>query len=102
MIENGVFYYSGPNYAPPKPPKPTGPEEGVPRDYYTYTAVATDPDDDDINIALIGGKETRVGLDSLHQVNQYRWTIPGENEEPMKFVSWWKMNMVWRANGQIH
>jgi len=54
-IEKGVYYLTGPNYAPEKPPAPTGVETGEPGISYEFIATAFDDEDDKIYIRFDWG-----------------------------------------------
>lgn len=54
-IENGVYYYTGPNYAEDKPETPSGPTSGKPGEEYTFSSSAVDPDDDTIKYCFDWG-----------------------------------------------
>jgi hypothetical protein len=80
-IEKGVYYYEGPNYISAQPDPPVGPNEGKPGETYTYSAVAYDPDDDDIQNIFDWGdgnmtSTSSVGSGDMVSVN-YSWLQQG-------------------------
>jgi len=56
-IENGVYYFTGPNYPAEKPEKPSGPTSGKPGEEYTYSSRAIDPDEDTIKYCFDWGDD---------------------------------------------
>lgn len=47
-IEKNTYYFTGPNYPPDRPEKPSGITRGKAGEEYTYSATAIDPDSDKI------------------------------------------------------
>jgi len=62
-IQQSVYYYEGPNYPPGQPGQPEGSTRGKPGETYTYTATASDAEDDDIRYTFDwgDGNITRTG-----------------------------------------
>ncbi len=87
-IELGVYYYSGPNYLPEKPQKPSGPNEGLPGEEYTYSAISYDPDEDTIKYCFDWGDgnlswSSFVNSGDSVEMN-YTWSEKGTYEVRVK------------------
>jgi len=81
-LEKGVHYYTGPNYLPERPARPSGETQGKPGEQYTYTAMTTDSDGDEIRYCFDWGDgnitwTTRVASGTMATLN-YTWAEQGE------------------------
>ncbi len=80
-IEKGVYYFTGPNYAPDKPDKPSGVNRGKVGEEYTYSATANDPDGDNIKYCFDWGDDnitwtSHISPGETASVN-YTWAAKG-------------------------
>jgi hypothetical protein len=87
-IENEVYYFSGPNYPPHEPEKPSGPLEGKSDVKYNYSTSALDPDGDKIKYCFDWGDGNNTWTE-LMESNEtvsigYMWEDEGEYEVRVK------------------
>jgi len=87
-IENGVYYYTGPNYPAEKPDRPSGKKWGKVGVRYTFSAITSDPDEDTIKYCFDWGEGNTSWsdfVDSGKEVSMnYTWKSKGDYEVRVK------------------
>jgi C1A family cysteine protease len=87
-IENGVYYYTGPNYPADKPETPSGKKRGKVGEKYTFSASTIDPDGDMIKYCFDWGEGNQSWsdfVDSGKPVSlSYTWETEGNYEIKVK------------------